>query len=174
MTEIEKDTKADRRNVRQAEAKQERRRRVSDDPLDAVQLHLSVPSEQDDPEMWSYYWANDDKGRIQFLTERDDWEFCESRDADKDSRNKGGGTHIRRAVGKARDGSTLYAVRLRKRKDWHDADMAEHHRRLDERTNLLRRTQDDQSGRGILSGDPRHGYVPAEIDTSMPRIRRSR
>jgi hypothetical protein len=162
-----------RQSARAKEERSERRRRTSDNPLDAIQLHLSSPREHDDPD-YIYYWGNDDKGRIEYLTTHDDWDFCEDRNASDDHRNKDLGTKIRRAVGKARDGSPLFAYRLKKRRDWHEDDMAEYHRRLDEKQNLLRRTQDDGSGKGILSGDPQHGYIPPEIDTAMPRIRRGR
>jgi hypothetical protein len=158
-------------SARAVEARQERRRRRSDDPLDSVQFHLSVQRSQDDPD-YVYYFANDDKGRIQYLTTQDDWDFDEDRNADKDSRNKEGGSRICRAVGRSRDGETLFAYRLKKRRDWFEEDNAENHRRLDARTQRLRETQDDGSGAGLLTGDPKHGYIPPEINTAMPRIRR--
>ncbi len=162
---------------RAKEARSERRRRINDDPLNGVQFHLGVPPHikegENSEDYYAYYWANDDKGRLQYLTEQDDWDFVEDRNADKDSRNKGGGTRLERTVGRGRDGNPIRAVLLRKKRQYYDEDQARLLSKLDARRKRLRETQDDGSGAGIMSGDPQHGYIPREIDTSMPRIRRA-
>ncbi len=164
-------------SARAREARLERRRRQSDDPMNGVQLHLGVPPHikagENSEDNYAYYWANDDKGRIQYLTEQDDWDIVEDRDACKDSRNKGGGTRLERTVGRGRDGEPIRAILLKKRRDYYEKDQAELLARLDARSRRLRETQDDGSGSGIMSGDPRHAYVPREIDTSMPKIKRA-
>lgn len=161
----------------QTEAREKRRRRVTDDPYDGVQLHLGVPPHIKEGEFsedhYAYYWANDDKGRLQFLTEQDDWDFVEDRNANKDHRNKGGGTRLERTVGRGRDGNPIRAVYLRKRRDYFNTDQAALLAKLDARQRRVRETQGDGSGSDIMTGDPRHAYVPTEINTRMPKIKRA-
>ena len=176
------DSKAalENRLTEQSERAQEtrvaRRRRQTDDPYDGVQLHLGVSPHIKEGEFsednYAYYWANDDKGRLQYLTEQDDWDFVEDREADKDARNKGCGTRLERTVGRGRDGQPIRAVYLRKRREYFNADQAQMLAKLDARHRDLRKTQGDASGSDLLSGDPRHAYIPSEINISMPKIKR--
>ena len=161
---------------RTRDTRRERRRRETDAIYDGVQFHLGVPphikeGEYSD-ENYAYYWANDDKGRIQYLTEQDDWDPVEDREANKDHRNKGGGTQLERVVGRGRDGSPIRAKLLRKHRDWYNADQANLLAKQDASRRRLRETQGDGSGSDIMTGDPRHAYIPQEIDTRMPKIRR--
>jgi hypothetical protein len=167
----------ERQSARANESRSERRRRYTDDPYDGVQFHLGVPPHIKEGEFseenYAYYWANDDKGRVQFLTEQDDWDFVEDRQADADPRNKGGGTRLERAVGRGRDGQPIRAVYLRKRREYYNEDQARGFARLDARTRNVRERQGDDSGADLMAGDPRHAYIPSEINTTMPRIKRA-
>jgi hypothetical protein len=163
---------------RAKESQTARRRRHTDDPYDGVQFHLGVSphiKEGDaSEENYAYYWANDDKGRVQYLTEQDDWDFVEDREANQDPRNKGGGTRIERVVGRGRDGLPVRAVYLRKRRDYYTQDQAIGFSRLDARAARVRSgILEGASGSDIMANDPRHAYIPSEINTTMPRIKRA-
>ena len=141
-----------------------------------MQFHLGVAPHikegDNSEENWAYYWANDDKGRVQYLTQQDDWDFVEDREANADPRNKGGGTRIERVVGRGRDGLPIRAVYLRKRREYYAHDQAIGFKRLDARASQLRAKQGDGSGSDLMAGDPAHAYIPSDIPTSTPKIRR--
>lgn len=100
------------RPARQVEVATERRRR-SADTLDRVHgRRLLIPAQYEGDKDHHYYWANDEKGRIEQLTKRDDYDVV-----------PGDATRI--AVGQSENGQPLYAQLLRKPMQYHLADQRE-------------------------------------------------
>lgn len=96
-------------NARQAQEKQERRRRRNGDLNPAVVMRLGLPDEVlSDNKDYSLRWVNDEGGRIQHLTTQDDYDVVEGVNE--------------RIVGTNADGSPLVARLLRKPKDYAEED----------------------------------------------------
>jgi hypothetical protein len=145
MSEIEMEAPVKRgpgRPPRQEEVKERRRRRES---LGADRnLKLHVPENKKDPN-FVYRFVNDRPGRVQQLTEGDDWDVVPSITAES-----GNETRV------ADKSSGERAVLLRKRKEFYEADKAEEQKALDARDEALRRAP-PQDAQG-LSGP--EAYVP--------------
>jgi hypothetical protein len=94
---------------RQAAEKAQRRRRNNGDLNPSVVMRLGLPQEvMDDNREYSLRWVNDEGGRIQHLTQQDDYDVVEGVDS--------------RIVGTTGDGKPLVARLLRKPKEFAEED----------------------------------------------------
>lgn len=94
---------------RQAAEKAQRRRRNNGDLNPSVVMRLGLPPEvMDDNKEYSLRWVNDEGGRIQHLTQQDDYDVVEGVDS--------------RIVGTTGDGKALVARLLRKPKEFAEED----------------------------------------------------
>lgn len=94
---------------RQAAEKAQRRRRNNGDLNPSVVMRLGLPQEvMDDNKEYSLRWVNDEGGRIQHLTQQDDYDVVEGVDS--------------RIVGTTGDGKPLVARLLRKPKEFAEED----------------------------------------------------
>jgi hypothetical protein len=151
MSEIEMEATVKRgpgRPPRQEEVKQRRRRRES---LGAERnLKLHVPEDKKDPN-FVYRFVNDRPGRVQQLTQADDWDVVPSITAE-------GGNETRVAD----KSSGERAVLLRKPKDFYESDKLQEQKLLDARDEAMRRGA-PESAEGLNSSD--NAYVPGGKNT---------
>jgi hypothetical protein len=146
MSEIEMEAPVRRglgRTPRQEEVKKVRRRRES---LGADRnLKLHVPEDKKDPN-FVYRFVNDRPGRVQQLTQADDWDVVPSITAES-----GNETRV------ADKSSGERAVLLRKPKEFYESDKLEEQKLLDARDEAMRRGA-PESAEGLSSSD--NAYVP--------------
>jgi hypothetical protein len=131
------------RPPRQEQEQQRRRRRESLGEDRNLKLH--VPSDKKDPN-FEYRFVNDRPGRVQQLTQADDWDVVPSITAE--------GGNETRVVDKS---SGERAVLLRKPKDFYESDKRSEQKLLDERDDSMRRGG-PSSAEGLTSSD--NAYVP--------------
>jgi hypothetical protein len=152
-----------------------RRRRNPSESMSGLSLQLGVDPETKDPN-YEYRWINDDKGRLESLTQRDDWDFVENDNVAADNRNLNESeSRIRRRVGINQAGEPLYAYWCRKYKPWYDEDQRKLADAASAKRQTLIQTQDS------VGEDPAHTYVPKEAQIAAAqtmaaeqrRIRRS-
>jgi hypothetical protein len=132
----------------EAEKKQRRRR---SDTSELRNLKLHVPKDYLDPK-FSYRFVNDSPGRIQQMTQYDDWEIVQQSDEN---------VPTRRHAGKDGSGQARTAILLRKPKEFFEEDKARKKAAIDEREEGLRRGVTGDPGG--LSGP--NAYVPGGSNT---------
>lgn len=132
------------------EAEKAKRRRRSD-TSETRNLKLHVPKDHLDPK-YSYRFVNDSPGRVQQLTQHDDWEIVPQTDENMPTR---------RHVG--RDGATgqgKQAILVRKPKEFFEEDKAKSAEAIKKREEGLRRGVTDP-GKGLAPTE----YVPGGSNT---------
>lgn len=134
--------------TREAEVKEERRRRKSDD-LSGRRLRLTVNEENLDRENFAYRFVNDVDGRLHNLTVLDDWEVVSDRSGTTKPDGASAGAEVSAQVG----GGTK-AILLRKPKKYYDEDYARAQRQIDETEKSLK------AGNAPDGGDSSGQYVP--------------
>lgn len=97
------------------------KRRASIRQTDGPAFRLSIPEGAMDPKL-EYRWVNDEKGRIQRLTQEDTWDFTTREELGLAGENSGQGTRLERVVGIGEDGQPLKAYLLCKPKEWAEED----------------------------------------------------
>ncbi len=156
-----------------------RRRRSPSANINGMFLRLGVdPATKD--KSYEYRWINDDKGRLQSLTQQDDWDFVANHEASLDDRNMNETeTRIRRVVDKTASGEPMYAYWCRKYKPWYDEDQRTQTKLVEDSRKSMIRSMHDGSP-GTAADDPQHTYIPAEAKHAIAatearenRIRRS-
>lgn len=172
-------------NNPRAEETQARRRRRSED-YRGYNLRLEVPEQLKDPN-YRYYWCNDEKGKLQYRTTQDDWDFVDGKelgiasheyDSAKDANQSDG--RIRRVVDSATASRPVYAYLLKKRKDFDAADFKTEMQMVKDRRAGMIRSQragmNEENGEDARDFNDR-SYIPGEvqqaIETTERRIRRA-
>ena len=176
-----------RQNPRAEDTRSGRRRRS--DSYRGYDLRLEVPEHLKNPD-YVYRWINDDKGRLQYRTTQDDWDFV-TRDElniathddlgfDQKNLNQTEG-RIRREVDSRTSARPIFAYLCKKRRDYYEADFKrDMQEQLDRRKNLIQSQRggpvgEDKAAQGDFA---RHSYLPGEvreaIDETDRRIRRGR
>jgi hypothetical protein len=136
----------------EAETK-ERRRRGNTSETRNLKLH--IPEDLKDPN-FTYRFVNDKAtGRVQDMTENDDWEVVHTLGRDKEVPVKA------RHVGTVENGQPLKAVLLRKPKKFHEEDKAAQAKAIKEREEALRRGVTDPAKGGLSPTE----YVPGGSNT---------
>lgn len=133
------------RPARQENEQVQRRRRGDSGPLAGLKLY--VPEALKDPN-FEYRFVNDRPGRVQQLTQNDDYDVVPTFSAE------GGGNETRVAD----KSSGERAVLLRKPKEFYESDKREEQKVLDERDEMLRRGA-APNAEGLNGSD--NAYVPA-------------
>ena len=175
--ELPKPENALKRMTRAEETAGHRRRRAPGAAYNGAFLRLGVDTTQDDPN-YVYHWFNDDKGRLQYFTEQDDWDFVTNGAADNRNLNESD-TRVRRIVGRDQAGQPLYAYRCRKLREWYDSDQQERIRQAQEQYDRALHTQTGSADE-IDAGDLKTSYIPREVQAAIratdgrAAIRRSR
>jgi hypothetical protein len=120
------------REDRQAEVKQERRRRREGDLDAGVVLRLGLPPglEEKYPND-DFRWVNDEGNRVHFLTTRDDYDIVPEVEG--------------RPVGTTMDGKPVNAVLLRKPKEFAEADRREKLDRINRQEKAVMQSADPES-----------------------------
>lgn len=136
-------------NGRVQEERQGRRRR-SDLSMGRFNI-LKVTGK--DP-AYTYRWINDVPGRVQQLTQFDDWDIVQADELGGPSdRDRGEGSNVERVVDKS---SGRRAILVKKRIEYHEADKAKEQARIDEIDQIIKRG-DSPSPEGLQGS---HAYVP--------------
>ena len=121
-TVVESPKKATGRPERKEEVKEERRRRGRS----GLDRHLRLTVSDEWKDHWKDYelrWVNDDRGKLQQRTERDDWDICHRHELPSaEPLGDGEGTPIKQTVGIGADGRPMQAYLCRKRKEYYKAD----------------------------------------------------
>ena len=142
-------------DARRSEVLQQRRRRKVVGRNGDMKLSLPPHIEQDPN--YRYYWALDKPGRIERLTQYDDYDFVVDDSVASDDRNTGGGKRIERHGGTDKWGNPQRHFLLRKPIEYHQEDEAEKlARRRKKMTAIERGKPQDKDGNDI-AGD--HTYV---------------
>lgn len=158
-----------------AEQTNEQRRRRSDD-YNGFFLRLGIDDYFKNPD-YVFRWFNDDRGKLEDRTTRDDWDFVTDDRLVNGSRENGVDTRVRRQVGSRSDGMPMYAYLCRKLKSYQDEDEARKSDARRARKEDMVLTQDTAASGGV-SADKAHTYIPAEVNASInvtrANIRRAR
>jgi len=143
---------------KRAATEQARRRRRTDTSYEN-HGRLGVNEHLLDRTKFTYRWVNDDNGRIEALTVRDDWDHVRKPEL-KEEGSKNEGEQVRQLVGSKKDGSPLYAYLLQKPLEFH---------REDQRKKLAKLDRDDEAmKRGhvaspdALSANDPNAYIPSD------------
>ena len=141
-----------RPRTRPVEEKKKRRRRG--DLTIGRNQKLSLDTSKLDSS-YVYRWVNDTPGRVQSLTQQDDWDVVTSEEIDE--RDKGSGTGVERIVS-ATDG--MRAVLVRKPKEYYDEDKGKEQDSIREMERAMERgSAKDSSGSAAPSVE--NVYTPA-------------
>lgn len=132
MNEVVEQTRGPGR-PRKEEVKQERRRRGGLNH--GLNLKLHVPEESKDPN-FVYRFINKRDGRIQQLTQMDDYDIV----SNEDMESRSIGTTVERTANQ-RDGEAMILVR--KPKEYHEADKARKKQAIDAKEDAIRRGAPD-------------------------------
>jgi len=125
---------------------------------------LSVPGKKD-TQKYFYRWVVDQPGRVQMLTQQDDYDPVTYQElgatpGDKDAND---GSVVTR-VGDKATGQRM--VLLKKRRDYYEEDKRKEAAALDERMKMVKRG-DVGDPRGITNGNPTYGEVKIGIGDEM-------
>ena len=116
---------------RTEQVKTERRRRNSDD-LSGHRRRMSLDMTKLDTDKFDYRWANTEPGRIEALTQQDDWEIVSDRDGGIKRDSTGAGSEVSIVAGTGDSGAPVRSVLIRKLKKYQDEDRRAKQRRIDE------------------------------------------
>jgi hypothetical protein len=108
---------------RNAQIKQERRRRNTSDGLGKTR-RLALDESKLDRENFEYRWVNDVPGRIHHMTVNDDWDVVTDHSGAMKDDNASMGAGVSAYAGVQKNGSALSTVLLRKPKDFCEQDRA--------------------------------------------------
>lgn len=151
-----------------AEQVQQERRRRKEFGLRS-RLRLSVPDEYRDDANYVYRWIVDSPGRINQLTNSDDYDFVVQEEIANDERNTSTGTRIERHAGTDREGKPLRAYLVRKRREHYEHDKRAEQTEISERMAAIKRGRTpDERGEAIPADGmytPRGGIVIQENNT---------
>lgn len=137
-------------------AKAERRRRKG--MGNRARLKLSLPPHLENDPNYRYYWAADRPGRIEQLTQYDDYDFVTDDEAAEDGRNTGLGKRIERHADVDKFGNPVRHFLLRKPIDYHREDQREKRERIDRTMAAIKRGKTPgDTGEAIHSDG---AYVP--------------
>lgn len=128
---------------REASAERPRRRKK----LGTLNLKLDVSKSDLDPN-YHYRWANDEKNRLQQLTQDNDYDFVESNDIRSDQKGK-----IARRVGTHEDGSPKNAYLMRIPTDFYKENLEEREERNRQIDRAIKRGDSQMDGQ-----DRQHVY----------------
>lgn len=124
------------------------------------QLRLSIPPHLENDPNWRYFWAVDKPGRLERLTQHDDYDFVIDEETAADGRNTGAGTRIERHADVDKFGNPVRHFLLRKPMDYHRSDEAE---KAEDRKRLMvaiqRGRTPDKKGQAIHADG---SYVPSQ------------
>lgn len=127
-----------RPKTQRSEQAQTQRRRRNTDALSGKRRRMYLNTAELDNEKFVYRWANTDPGRIESLTQQDDWEVVQDRDGKIKNDVVGDGSKVSIVAGAGESGSPVQAVLLRKPKEFQDEDRQAKKRRIDEQEAALR------------------------------------
>lgn len=117
---------------------------------------LAVPEKFLDRANFEYRWINDDGGRIQALTEMDDYDLVHDPRKEGKKDTDGNSSLVSKIVGKNDAGQPVRAYLARKPKHYYQEDQAEKQNLLDEKMGGIKRGV--PQGEGAQLGG--HAYVP--------------
>lgn len=142
---------------RPARIEQERAQRRRREDIGIGRLrNLAVDESKLDPD-YVYRWINDDPGRVQSLTVRDDWDVVTTEAlGERDAKDKGVGSNVERVVDKV---TGKRAVLVRKPRDYYYADKAKEQGLIDEMDAALKRGESRAEG-SLQAMEPSKAYVP--------------
>lgn len=123
--------------TKRGEAISQERRRRDTDALGGSRKRLSVSGDLDTAN-YTYRWVNDEPGRIEDMTTRDDWNVVSDRDGELKNDGAGTGAEVAVQAGRGAHGQAVRAILLRKRKDWQEADDRAKQRHIDEQEASIR------------------------------------
>lgn len=141
------------RTARQEQERAQRRRR--EDTGTGRLRNLAVTGKLDPA--YEYRWINDKPGRVQMLTQSDDWDVVTTDQlGERDAKDRGVGTAVERVVDKV---TGTKAVLVRKLKEYYVADKAKEQASVDELQASLTRGDSKVPG-SLQTTDPGKAYVP--------------
>ena len=145
---------------RQEQITQERRRR-NPEALKGHRNRLWLDRSKLDPN-FEYRWINNEPGRIETLTQQDDWEVVADRDRaiKADSTGTGSEASVHAGVGEA--GAPLRTVLCRKLKKYYEDDERAKQRLIDETEASIRRGSTPGAAQDGQFYQPQH--TPIRID----------
>lgn len=120
---------------------QEQRRRRNTDSLMGKRRRLALDESALDKENFVYRFVNNEPGRIETMTQQDDWEVVQDRDNKIKGDSTGQGSEVSVHAGDGATGSPLRTVLLRKPKQFQDEDRRKMQRQIDESEAALRQGQ---------------------------------
>ena len=139
---------------KRAKAEKQRRRRRSDTTI-GRHLRLALDTSKLD-QNFVYRWVNDTPGRVQMLTQQDDWDVVKAADIG-DHESQGQGSNAERVVSQT-DG--MRAVLLRKPREYYEEDKAKEMAAIDEMEDSMRRgSAKDATGQPTQPVE--NAYTPA-------------
>lgn len=124
--------------TRTAEIKQERRRRKGGH-LAGKRMRLALDESKLDTEKYEYRWVNTDPGRVEALTQQDDWEIVSDREGKIKTDATGAGAEVSVLVGEGQSGNAQRSILCRKLKKYQDEDRQAKYRRIDEQEAALKK-----------------------------------
>jgi hypothetical protein len=127
---------------RAEETRAVRRRRT--DTTGEYRVRLGVNHDLLDHKQFRYHWINDEPGRIDEKTKRDDWDIV--RDPSVKDNSSSEGAPVRQLVGAQKDGSALHAYLCRKPLEFDREDRAKKGQRSTELEAQLRRGEHSAPG----------------------------
>lgn len=116
---------------RTEQVKEQRRRRNSES-LSGHRRRMALDMSKLDTENFEYRWANNEPGRVETLTQQDDWEIVTDRDGGIKRDSTGTGTEVSIVAGTGDSGAPVRSVLIRKPKKYQDEDRRAKQRRIDE------------------------------------------
>lgn len=127
-----------RPKTQRGEQAQTERRRRNTDSLGGKRRRMFLNTSELDTETYEYRWANTEPGRIETLTQQDDWEIVQDRDNKIKTDVIGDGSKVSIVAGAGESGAPVQAVLLRKLKKYQDEDRQAQQRRIDEQEAALK------------------------------------
>ena len=137
-------------------AKGERRRRK--DMTYKGRLKLSLPAHLENDKTFRYYWLADRPGRVEQLTQHDDYDFVTDEETAADGRNTGLGKRIERHAGTDKFGNPVRHFLVRKPIEFHLEDQRDKREMRKKTMDAIRRPRmKNADGQTVDAGET---YVP--------------
>lgn len=115
-----------------AEQTQEQRRRRNSESLSGQRRRMALDMSKLDTDNFEYRWANNEPGRLEVLTQQDDWEIVTDREGNIKADSTGEGSQVSILAGVGDAGAPVRSVLIRKPKKYQDEDRRAKQRRIDE------------------------------------------